>query len=394
MRRIFILLMFLLGSVTACAPTISPSPDRPPQEGVTPTPLPTPEAWVRTVAPIQISNIANVRQTGVLPVPEPPSTVFAYALALDNTRLYGLNNDNLLGWDLLTGELLFNVPREDAIQVYVSPDRQRIYTLTVGALIRVYTSDTGTAVENFRALDTFQSVVAYDPLGGFLALGGTDGVVQLWDVPNRASLGVLRGTSAAITALVMSPDGQTLLAADAEGNLTAWDFATLQLQSTGSTGQVVNRLLYPANQQAILADTPNGTLVIHPIDLNVVGGLSENPSSGLFAMVGQTNILMHGSASAVTLWDVSAGRQVASLSDTATERVTAAASADGTLLMTAVLDTGISLWNISDVAAGTVLRGALRLEDRTLRDIIWTPDGYQILLFTTRGPIRVLGLSQ
>lgn len=389
LTRIIILIVLFL---TGCAAPATPTPDRPPQGDVTPTPLPTPAGWTRASAPIGLTNISRLRELGTLTVPEPPSTVFAHALALDNTRLYGLNNTYLLGWDVLTGERLFATQREDATRVFVSPDRRRLYTIAP-SLIRVYASDTGFAVENFRALESYQSVAAYEPLRGLLALGGTDGAIQVWDMTARAALGILRAGDSPITTLTFNPDGTVLTAADETGAVLMWDIATLELLTSNSIGQTVGQLMYSADGQLLVADSQLGAIRLSVEDLGFAGGMADRPSGGLFGWAGQTNILFQGGADGVTLWDVASGELAATLPDTRAERVSIATSPDGALMMVATLNGGASLWNLSNIAQGTVLRGALRVDDPTLRDLLWTPDSFQIFMFTTRGPIRVWGVA-
>lgn len=388
-------LLFLLSMVlVGCAPAAPTQPDRPPENGATPTPLPTPEGWTRAAEPITLDRAVALRELGVLAMPEPPSTVFAHAIALDSSRVYGLNNNSLLGWDLLTGDVLFTVPREGATRVFVSPDRRRVYTLNPDGLIRVYASDNGAAIENFRTFETFNGVMAYDPLVGVLALGATDGAIQLWDMPARVSMGILRGASAPIMALSFHPDGLNLVSSDESGGLTVWNIETVQPVTTGSLPRPATALSYSPDGTLVVADTAEGAVRLDPQNLTVGGGLATTASTGLFTFAGDTAILMHGGGTTpLTLWNVLTGAQAATLPDTVAERVSAAASPDGALLMIGAMGDGASLWNLANISGGTILRGAFKVDDPTLRDLAWTPDGYQVLLFTTRGPIRVWGIS-
>lgn len=391
MRHLLLAALLCL-MLAACAPAAAP--DAPPAEGVTPTPLPTPGGWARATEPVSLTNAGRLRQLGTLTVPEPPSTVFAHALALDNTRLYGLNNDYLIGWDLLTGEQLFANPREGAVGVYASPDRRRVYTLGADGLIRVYNADDGAAVENFRGMVEFNGVAAYDPLGGFMALGGSDGAVQLWDLPSRTAVAMLRGTRAALSALAFSPDGFTLLTSDVNGTLTAWDTETYD--STGSLDLLipVYRLLFSPSGEAVVVDTPQGTLVVAADGLTVVDSITTQPSAGVLTFVGDTEVLAHGGGELeLTLWDTIQVSLAATLPGFTGERVSVAAPSDGQLLFTNVLGTGAGIWNLSNLADGSALRGALRIDDAQLREVAWTPDGFQLLFFTVRGPVVVWGVG-
>ena len=56
-------------------------------------------------------------------------------------------------------------------------------------------------------------------------------VVRLWDIQAGTLHASLRGPSGAVVALAISPDGETLAAADFKGQITFWDFATLKTRS-------------------------------------------------------------------------------------------------------------------------------------------------------------------
>lgn len=64
------------------------------------------------------------------------------------------------------------------------------------------------------------------PAGLVLAAGLRNGTVLLWDTNTQMPLGKLTGTTQPISALAFSLDGQLLLAADLDGNITLWDRPT------------------------------------------------------------------------------------------------------------------------------------------------------------------------
>ncbi len=389
------ILLILAVGLAACVPS-SPVPDRPPAEGTTPTPLPTAGGWTPASQPITLRNATTLRELGTLAVPEPPSTVFAHALPLDNTRLYGLNNNHLLGWDLQTGQLLFENPRDDATHIFVSPDRRRIYTLAntgANGLLRIYTADTGTPVENFRLIDANNNTVAYDPLSGLLAVGSSSGQIQVWDVPARQGAALLETGGGAITALAFSAEADHLLAADQNGTLTWWDINTRERIAALDLLMPVYTLVITPNDRYALVDSFDGALRISLPDLTINEGFAQQASAGVFTLIKDGRILLHGGgAQDLTLWDIETGELTASLPDTAGDRISAASS-DGALLFVGKLGIGAEVWNLSNLEQGTALRGALRIDDAQLRQLVWTSDGYQLLFFTTRGPIRVWGAA-
>ena len=66
---------------------------------------------------------------------------------------------------------------------------------------------------------------AWSPSGEFLATGGFDHTVRLWDREGRLWI-VLRGHGEAIKRVVFSPDGEQLATSSRDGTIRIWDLRT------------------------------------------------------------------------------------------------------------------------------------------------------------------------
>jgi WD40 repeat protein len=84
-------------------------------------------------------------------------------------------------------------------------------------------------------------VLALSPGRKFLATGGDDGLIALWDTKTWQKLGELRGHAEAVTALQFSPDGNRLVSGSKDRTVIVWDvrertaWATLRGHSRGVT---------------------------------------------------------------------------------------------------------------------------------------------------------------
>lgn len=91
------------------------------------------------------------------------------------------------------------------------------------ASIRITNIKTG----EFWFLDGHPSVVgaiAFSPDGKFLAVGGSDKIVYIFDVSKQSVAAKLTGGEKPINSLAFSPDGAILISSEKSGNLRVWDW--------------------------------------------------------------------------------------------------------------------------------------------------------------------------
>ncbi len=70
--------------------------------------------------------------------------------------------------------------------------------------------------------------VAFSPNGRMLALGSSDGIVQLWGADSSQLLRTLEGHTWYVTSVAFSPDGQMLASASSDSTVRMWDAASGQ----------------------------------------------------------------------------------------------------------------------------------------------------------------------
>lgn len=357
-----------------------------------PTPMPVPEGWIPASVPISLDTAQNLIGLGRLDAPEPPSTIFAYALSLDSAMLAGLNNEFVLVWDLVTGELIVSTERNAVNAVFFGPDRSTIYALSNNGDIDILDAQTGSRIDALGAFDEYNGIWAYDPVGGWLALGSDIGAVQIWDMLAATSDIVLEMDNAAVTALAFSADGQFLAAGNADGNVELWKHeAGERVNSVDVPGRVFNVAFAPSGSR-IAVNTARGVVLLDGETGEPQAVLTNTAMPGVFTFLGQTDTLvLGGEQSDFTLWDVSDASLAAALAGTLGQRPSIAVSPQGDMLI-ASTRSGSSLWNISQLANGTVLRGGATLPQSDILRVVWTPDGLQILAFEAVGPIRVYGI--
>lgn len=381
--------------LAACVPNI-PQPPTPtgfvPQMrgAATATPVP----WVEGSAVITLDNVAQITRLGRLDTNDTPSSVFAYAFSPDGTRLAGLNNNQLVAWNLLTGQIVFNTARGSAEAVYYAPDKAEIYRLDGDGIIHIHDADTGAEKDTLATQMQYANVAAFYPDGGWLALGAQNGEVKVWELAARQSLVTLAAHDAPIGALAFAADGEQLATGGLDGTVKVWDWRSRQ-SGPEMDGLAVRLAFSPdATQLAIGQETY--------IDLwNVAsaerGERLETGTGGardvlLYAPDGRA-LISGGSTPAMMIWNPQTGDYVNSLPDVGGENTSAAFSPDGTLLATSVLGGPVSLWNMAQITDSTLTRANLDSGTPQALYVDWSPDGFLLTIFEAAGSIQVWGIG-
>ena len=173
---------------------------------------------------------------------------------------------------------------------------------------------------------------AFSPDGSMLALGGSDGVIQVFDWASGNQSAPLSDGNQEVLALVFSPDGQEITSAQCEEVLSAEDSEKLDhvpcirhklLTWSLDTGQVIGR----AN-----LDQTNG-----PKDF--IHSLAVDRSGKLLAIGSEDGAIM--------LWDLPAGQPDGVPLDQHLASVTSLAfSPDGATLASGSADLALILWDV------------------------------------------------
>lgn len=381
----------LLAACLPAVPTPEPTPGFVPSNRLAPTPTPPP--WTDGVEPVTLENAGRIARLGRLDAQTAPSTVFAYALAPDSARLAGLNNEQLIVWDLLTGGIVFNTARAEALHVYYAPDKNQVYTVDGGGAIALYDAASGAQQDALDGHAAFNGAAAYHPDTGWLALGGRDGEVKVWDVAARRALVALRAHRLQVAALAFSADGSQLATAGEDGQVQVWDWQNRERLATVD-GQALRLAFAPGGRQLAVGEADAIRLYTLP-DGELARTLATGPggASDVLAYSPDGRYLINGGGlPALTVYDADDGQLVAQLPGVGGDRTAAVFSPDGQLLATSVLGGGVSLWDMTRVSQGELARGDLAAGTLQVLAVDWTPDSFALLVFEATGPVQVWGI--
>ena len=181
-------------------------------------------------------------------------------------------------------------------------------------------------------LTNFTGVMAFSSASNCLAVAQQDNSIVLLDAADGALLHTLTGHTGAVTAVAISPDGQTVAAAGNDNTIKCW--------RTGD-GTLLQTLLW-ANAITSLAFSPDGQTLVS-------GTLTDN----------------------VSLWRVSTGTVLRTLTGHMGYVTAVAFSPDGLTVASGSADDTIKLWQVSD---GTLLN-TLTGHTSGVNAVAFSPDG-------------------
>ncbi len=386
MKRLLICIMFLSACVTQESDT-GPRRNQPTAP---------PPAWQESVDTISLDNVQTIEYLGRLDTAGTPSTVFAYAFSPDSTRLAGLNNEQLLAWDLVTGSLLFATSRGEAVQLFYSPDKTELYTLDLAGTVSVFDAETGTFQNSFAGQENYNGIAAFHE-DGWLALGSLSGQVKVWDTFERQSLATFRAQELQVTALAFSPDGSQLASGGDDSMVSVWNW-----RERLSIGAYDNEDVSPRRMMF----SPDGTQLAVGTDARIRlwsvadGVLLQTRESG---QGGVSEVMMYspdgeyivngGAIPHLTIWDPQTGELITRLPDVGGDRTSASFSPDGTMLVTSVLGGPVTLWDMTQITASSLNRADLDVRSSQILYVHWTADSRLLVIFDALGPIYVWGIG-
>jgi WD40 repeat protein len=400
MKRLSLIPLAILLLLAACQSQTAPTeqPTAPPgtfQPALRDQPTLPPPVWTEGGAQITVANAPQLAYLGRLDALGTPSTVFAYSFSPDGTRLAGLNNEQLIVWDLITGQIVFNTARLGATLVYFSPDKDRVYTLDAQGTIRLVDAETGAEQETLPGKPDFNAVTAFYADTGLLALGGLDGQVKVWDVGARQSLVTIEAHRLQITALAFSPDGERLATSSDDGALKIWNWRERQVLAEAASPAL--RLAFSPDGAQIAAGEAERITLWNTADGTLQRTLTTGPGAvtDVMTYAPTAGLLLNGGAiPAMTLWDTVTGLLVNTLPGVGGDVTTAAFSPNGELLITATLGRDVSLWDVNSLRESTLTRADLNVGTRQILYADWSPDGFLLAFFDATGPIHLWGIPR
>lgn len=312
------------------------------------TPAATPKLW-------QLQRVGE-------PTQEYPD-VHAVAISPDGKRVAAAGTGLRL-WDAATGDPVGKplLKHQQGIQsVAWSPDGRFVATGGYDGLLVLWDANAHELLWEAPTRHGYVTAIAFSPDGTRLATGGNkDGSIRLWERASGRELGApLSGHAREVRALVFADD-QTLVSASLDGAIHVWDIQARRIQRTIQTGMAHGPQRLALNpRQPLVAASDNDSIAFWNIRTGAVAAGTLKGYGATYGLWGLAftadgeRLMSADSGGGVALIDWRKGEAVAR--GTALHRAAivwqTAFSARGDLVATAGKDGVLGIWRTS-VASG------------------------------------------
>ncbi|HZJ17659.1 MAG TPA: c-type cytochrome domain-containing protein, partial [Chthoniobacteraceae bacterium] len=291
------------------------------------------------------------------PLPAGLSAIFAVAVTPDGQFAACARGNRLAIYHLPTGRCVASeeAHRDQINALAFSPDGTR---LASGGYREVKVWRRPREVPGLNIPDAGVKV-AVSSDGKWLATGGDDGSVKLWEFPTRRLARTFAAAQSQIAALSFSPDGARLVCGSSDKSLSIWNVANGNQLAKIETPSEVNAVVWPSI--GIASGGGDGTIRLWSETLAPLKELTGH-SGALTALDARGPSLLSGGADgSVRMWDAEKGAALVQMAHGGPV-TSVAIRADGKRFASAGLNNLARLWDEAGKPVGE-LRGNRRASE-------------------------------
>lgn len=283
--------------------------------------------------------------------------VYAVSWSHDGKRLASGGVDQTVQvWNAAKGTLLctYKGHSKQVNSVVWSPQSKRIASCSGGLFtdtnpVQIWNPTSGECTLIYTSQGSFYTVyaLAWSPDGRYIAFGGYDNKVQVWDATTDKRVSLCQGHTNTVRTLAWSPDSKRLVSASNDGTVRIW---------SAITGKHIFTCKGHSDSVLAVAWSPDGVFI----------------ASG---SVDRT----------LQIWDATTGDHLFTYKNHSNPVRAVAWSPDSKRLASASRDKTVQIWSVTAGTAPLAYQG----HSDDVRAVAWSPDGTRIASASDDGTVQV-----
>jgi WD40 repeat protein/Tfp pilus assembly protein PilF len=256
-----------------------------------------------------------------------------------------------------------------------SPDGVYVASGGFNNTIKIWEVSTGREIATLLGHQNGLNSLCFSPDGRHLASGGEDETIKLWELSGRDKFFTLIGHQNEITTIDFSPDSEYLASGDYDRQIKIWNLSTGKVDATLTDFEdAIDTLSFSPDGRQLAAGSFDNKIkawdvtgerkaLTLSIDNEIVSSLSYSPD-GKFLATG-------GSDKFINIWELSSGRKVLTFLGHNSGINSIQFSPDGKFLTSGGFDGIIKLWIASNGKELTAFQG----HEGYITSMSFSPDG-------------------
>jgi WD40 repeat protein len=235
----------------------------------------------------------------------------------DNNHIAAAFCDGIKIWDIFTGQLIknFNSTTSMARCLAYSPDGKQIVFGTTNYSVNILDVESGQILKMFKTCE-FTFSVCYSSDGHYVASGGDDNYIHVWEAISGDHSRVFHGHKGDVWSVYFSHDSRFVASASDDHNIMIWAMKTGYLSNmlSGHTG-IVNSICYLSNDERIISGSCDNTIRIWHKSGTLINTLRGHTDSVLCVKYSPDDKLIISSSHdrSIKIWNATTGELIKTL---------------------------------------------------------------------------------